>query len=196
MEPDELTALLDWDLAVKIGEEKRTNRIHRLFYSPDDQQCFVAIQDEKTQTIVTILPVDYYQTLAAVIPQMLMEEAQRLVSCHANVKSRESVSPAGDPAVAPSVPGSFKISGTFMNLDRKPRSVNLGSWPSQTYKASISRLLQDTRFFEVMQRKLREKMRPEEYVAGLAIRLGKKGEAVWVSVEDDGSELFRPLAKA
>ena len=62
MEPDEVAELLDWDLAVRIGEEKGTNRIHRLFYSREDFQCFIAVQDEKSRTIVTILPVDYYET--------------------------------------------------------------------------------------------------------------------------------------
>ena len=44
MEPGEVADQLDWDLAINIGEEKGTRRIHRLFYSPEDAQCFVAIQ--------------------------------------------------------------------------------------------------------------------------------------------------------
>ena len=80
-EPDEIADQLDWDLAVNIGGEKGTKRIYRLFFSREDHQCFVAIQDEKTRTVVTILPVDYFERIAYRIPQPFLIEAEQLVSC-------------------------------------------------------------------------------------------------------------------
>jgi len=50
MSEEEVGDLLGYNLAVKIAEEKDTNRVHLLFYSPNDFQCFVAVQDVQTKT--------------------------------------------------------------------------------------------------------------------------------------------------
>lgn len=194
MEPDEVVDLLDWGLAVKIGEEKGTRRIHRLFYSHDDHQCFIAIQDEKTRTIVTILPVDYYATLAWKIPKPSFEEAEKLVSCGTDAKPKTAATLDKDSTIGQAARRSFKITGTLMNLQKRPRFVNLGSWPAEAYDGLTSQLLQDTRFLQEMQSKLHVKRQPDEYVVGLVIRLGRKGEDVWVAVEDDGTEQVCPMS--
>lgn len=196
MELDEVADLLDWDLAVKIGDEKGTRRIHRLFYSQDDHQCFIAIQDEKTKTVVTILPVDYYETLVAKIPQPSLQEAERLVSCPPEAKPKKVATAPADVPDKPKVPRSFKINGTFMNPQRGPRTVNLGSWPAENHGGSIARLLQDAQFFAAVRNNLNGKIMPEEYLVGLIIRLGKRGEEVWVNIEDEGSEPIRLPAEA
>lgn len=41
---------------ITISIEPGTNRHHQLFYSENDGKCFVAVQDIKTNEIVTILP--------------------------------------------------------------------------------------------------------------------------------------------
>ena len=189
MEPDEVSDLIDWGLAVEIGEEKGTRRIHRLFYSHDDSQCFVAIQDEKTKTVITILPVDYYENLASKIPGSFLDEAQQLVSCNSGLGAE--ISPAANitAAAASPAPFVFKIGGTVMNMQGKPRTFNLGSWPATGYEGSTARLLLDARFFKEMQNKINLKMRPHEYLVGLIIRHGSRGKAVWVDVESDGREI-------
>lgn len=195
MEPYEIADLLDWNLALTIGEEKGTRRIHRLFYSHDDYQCFVAIQDDKTKTVVTLLPVDYYETLVAKVSQTCLDGAKRLVSDKPEVERTpavvaEDVS-TGDETEE--VPNSFKVAGTFMNLQRKPRTVNLGSWPTAPYVGSFAKLLQDAEFFVQMQIKLTARIQPEEYLTGLLIRLGKKGKPVWVDINDDCLGEITPL---
>jgi hypothetical protein len=60
----EIADILDWDLAVDIGVDNGTNRVHRLFYSSLDGICFVAIQDSKTKAVVTILPLDYHENIS------------------------------------------------------------------------------------------------------------------------------------
>jgi hypothetical protein len=194
MEPDEVADILDWDLVVKIGEEKGTRRIHRLFYSQDDYQCFVAIQDEKTKTVVTILPVDYYETLAWKIPRSSLGEAERLVSSQPEKANKQTVAALSDSTkeAIPKLPSSFKISGTLINVHLKPRTMNLGSWPAAAYAGSIAKLLQDVQFFQQIQSRLTPKKQPDEYLVGLAIRLGKNGEIVWVDMEDDGLAQISP----
>lgn len=41
-----------------LGNDK--HRLHKLFYSQPDDECFIAVQDENTDEIITILPVDYH----------------------------------------------------------------------------------------------------------------------------------------
>ena len=80
MPEEDIALLLDHGLAVKISEEKKTNRVHLLFYSADDFQCFVAIYDNQTKTVITLLPVDYYELLNHKIAPVFVEEAKLKVS--------------------------------------------------------------------------------------------------------------------
>lgn len=188
MDLDEVASLLDWDLAIKIGDEKRTHRIHRLFYSREDHQCFIAIQDEKTKTVVTILPVDYYEALAAKIPVSLLTEAEQLVSCPAPSQPQAVVDAPGD-SPTEHVFLVFRLRGTFMNMNGRPRTAGLGSWPAENYKGSVARLLQDAAFYQEIRIRVGAKMQMDEYLAEIMIRMGNNGEAVWLNVEDDGSAL-------
>jgi hypothetical protein len=54
----EVSSLIQENKAIPIGQEKR--RIHYLLFSQPDQECFVAVLDEKTREIITILPIDYH----------------------------------------------------------------------------------------------------------------------------------------
>lgn len=54
----EVVELLNRGLFVTVAIEPGTNRYHRLFFSKEDRMCFVAVQDVKTNELVTILPVN------------------------------------------------------------------------------------------------------------------------------------------
>lgn len=45
MDDGDVVAILDHDLAVLVGT--RAGRLHRLFFGPTGEQCFVAIQDQE-----------------------------------------------------------------------------------------------------------------------------------------------------
>ena len=57
MSHGELQELLDANLCVPTGREGE--KIHRLFYSKFDNYYFVAVQDERTDEVITVLPIDY-----------------------------------------------------------------------------------------------------------------------------------------
>ena len=181
MEPSDVAALLDWDLAVRVGEEKGTNRVHRLFYSHDDDQYFVCVQDERTSTIVTILPVDYYESMNWRIPISLLDEARSKVSSQASAslapKSREDAVRLASHKLAESldapkvsgIPIVFRISGVYLDEQNRQKSVNLSSWPSEEYGRSVARLLQDDRFFAEMWSRFLTKKGTEVHFVGLTI---------------------------
>ena len=56
---EDIARILDQKLALNTGRKPGLNRNHLLFYSIPDDDFFVAIQDELTGTIVTVLPLDY-----------------------------------------------------------------------------------------------------------------------------------------
>lgn len=53
---EELCRILNDDLVVLVGQESGTHRIHKLFYSIYDKTYYVAVQDEETGGVITILP--------------------------------------------------------------------------------------------------------------------------------------------
>lgn len=190
LESSEVADLLDRDLAVKIGEEKGTRRIHRLFYSHEDRQCFIAIQDEKYRTVVTILPVDYYENLAHKIPPSLLAEAEQMISESTKPEPQaETAAPRAKAGTEQQKATVFKIRGMAMNMQRKPRTFNLGSWPIANHDGSPTRLIQDREFTAEILKRANEKKMPDEYLVGFVIRLGNHGEEFWLAVNEDENGL-------
>lgn len=52
--------VIEKNLCILIGEERGTPRRHYLFYSHEDDCCFVAVIDDQTKEIITVLPTDYH----------------------------------------------------------------------------------------------------------------------------------------
>lgn len=77
----EVAAILDSGEAVPIGSETGSSRLHRLFYSIPDDTCFVAVQDERSGTVVTVLPVDYHERCSWAVTPPARREARSLAQC-------------------------------------------------------------------------------------------------------------------
>jgi hypothetical protein len=60
----ELLRLLDTNSFLSLGVEVGFNREHCLVYSSSKNEYFVAVQDQKMGTVVTVLTVGYHQTLS------------------------------------------------------------------------------------------------------------------------------------
>jgi hypothetical protein len=75
----DILQIIKWEKFVSIGMEKNTNREHRLFYSNPDSQCFVLIQDIKTNTVITILPLDYHESISWAVSLEFQKEAKELI---------------------------------------------------------------------------------------------------------------------
>jgi hypothetical protein len=55
----EIAHALDTDQYTPLGIAVRSDRKHLLFYSQFDDECFIAVRDEKTREVITILPTNY-----------------------------------------------------------------------------------------------------------------------------------------
>jgi len=49
---------------VSVGYRRAAGHWHRLFYSLPDEKYFVAIQDMRNGDVITVLPLEYHETLA------------------------------------------------------------------------------------------------------------------------------------
>jgi hypothetical protein len=62
--PQSLGLILDSEEFIVLGKEKDNNRLSKLFFSRGDDQFFIAIQDEKSRDVVTILTIEYWHNLS------------------------------------------------------------------------------------------------------------------------------------
>lgn len=189
MTHNELAELLDADLVVNVGQEPKSNRVHKLFYSIKDNICFVAIQDVKTGTVITVLPVDYHETICWAVSLDAVSQARRLVT---REESRpESIKVLKTNATV------FRIAGYFLDDQGKYlKSVGLGSWPCFPYHYSVEALIEDYQFLNYLVGRIKGRL---EYIKEfgfmdmqkIAVCIGKHGVPVFFST----SELIESYAK-
>lgn len=171
LDPGEVADILDWDLAINIGTQG--GRVHRLFFSAPDGMCFVAIQDLKRGEVVTVLPIDYHETVAWRVSTDAQEAAKSLVVPAARTK----------PSTVTEGPSAFRLSAYVFKPSGGIRSVSLGSWPASPYNGHIERLLEDDEFFREVGDRLASRGIPEPAIDSLHVRLGGKGTPVQFSLE-------------
>jgi TATA-box binding protein (TBP) (component of TFIID and TFIIIB) len=176
----ELANILNYDLAVDIGTESGTNRIHRLFYSCPDHACFVAIQDSKSGVVVTVLPIDYHENISWSISQDSQIQAKNLLGAN----NFEEIS---NLPVIQTTATTFKITGYVEDeFGKLLKILSLGSWPCEPYEYRIENLIEDGDFLEELNMRIEKKMKREGYNPNLLqtvyVKLGNKGDPVLISL--------------
>jgi len=186
MSPEILMAVINHDLAINIGQESKSNRVHKLFYSHRDQMCFVAIQDIKTGTIITLLPIDYHNNIAWIVSLESQNQAKRLMIQGHNL----SVSDV--PQVTKETPNLalvFKISAKMTDdYGRYKKKINVGTWPCQPYSYDADYLIKDKTFIRFLVNKMKEKLAKlndeESFVNMIAIKTGNRGKETLYPIKD------------
>jgi hypothetical protein len=179
---DELVPILNYGFYINIGEEPKTNRVHKLFYSKIDEMCFVVIQDNVTGYVITILPIDYHENISWKVSIGSQLEAKYLIVG----KDETPVEPLITSEV--NIP-LFKISGYIVDeFKNYYKSINLSSWPSEPYACSIDLLIKDDDFVEALNTRIQEKLSIFEssslFLETIVIRLGNKGDPASFSKSD------------
>lgn len=178
LSPSEVADLLDYDLAVNVGIECGTSRVHRLFFSTPDRMCFVAVQDESTGEVVTILPIDYHETIGWKVSSNAMAEAKKMVFPEAADVALEPVTCSEDIACSTV----FRIMTYVQCPDGRVQSLNLGSWPSKPYDGRIASLLEDDIFFMAIEERAISKGWRASDLDHVYVRAGNKGKPVQISL--------------
>jgi len=172
---EEISRILDLKLALNTGRKPGLNRSHLLFYSHEDNDFFVAIQDDLTGTVVTILPLDYHANLAWSISP---EECSKAKELFFSVPQEEVKSHKKFDAVQ------FVISIHYLDDNGKQKTKVLKKISSQPYNNKIKNLLTDESFFTKLDMFITEHGLDARQVFGISIRLGSHGVPVFVDLQE------------
>lgn len=183
--------IMDSPKAILIGQEKRGNIIHKLFWSKPDSQWFVAIQDRSTGEIITILsrcssrwPIsDDTLTRArdlAFNGGQLVEDDSTLME---RVFPKKIVQPEKKRGVSTQMPAStLQIKARIKCPNDQTWFIGLKSLPCDEYGSDPEVASKNPKFIEIVRRQLNEKLGPDKVCEKLSIRLGQVGEKFEFSV--------------
>lgn len=185
MSAETVCELLDADIVVNTGGEISSNRYHKIFYSPLNKMCFVAVQDCKTGHIVTVLPIDYHQNTAWVISYDAQLMAKEIMSDYLQEKEAQKARRLKKQLekinqIRGRLP--FRIYGYLEDdvrniIDR----TFICSWKDETLCADLGNLIEDDRFITYLFERLNKKrtllnLNSNISIKRLSMQLGSKGE--------------------
>ena len=169
---DDIAKILDYGLFLPIGsEEGAKEKVHKLFFSKMDNEWFVAVQDEKNDEVITVLPIDYHNRWQISLEALM--EAKRLVT-PADI-AEEDPGPTRETA-----PGIVQITVTSKKSNGESRHFTLckfsfGDWgPIPNYVRPKNA--------HIIRKKLRESLAIDEYWDMLYAIMGKNGQKVQINL--------------
>ena len=174
LDPDEVINILDTGKSLPVGKESGSERVHRLFFSEADNTWFVAVQDEKTAEVVTVIPLGPYHRFT--IPYETLDKAKHLIVA-------KPVSKAAPVTTLQRTSKVYKFTAYFEHRESgKRRLFNLGSVPSENWD-SISQMQKDASVQSLIKEKIKNALLVGEYCTGVIVRHGKDGEIISFDME-------------
>jgi hypothetical protein len=192
MSAEVLCGILDDDLVVTTGGESHSNRYHKVFYSPLNKMCFVAVQDCKTGHIITVLPMDYHQNKAWVISDDAQMMAKDIMHGHLKDKEEQKARQEFEKFQRiKQIQGrlAFRIYGYLEDevkniIDR----TFICSWKDESLRADLGNLIEDDKFLAYLFDRLHKKRTSLEVNSNISIKrlsmqLGSKGEKTLFNIK-------------
>ena len=176
LSPAEVAALLDYELAIPVGSRGRT--VHRLFFSPPDKQCFVAVQDVENAAVLTVLPLDFHESCAWPVSAAAQEEAKE------RLRNRPALSAEDELVQGSDLPSVFRVGCYFRDGQGVLRPAHLGSIPAQPFEYQVNRLLESDVTLDKVQRRILTKRRLGEAMVKVYARLGKRGPVTMIDLRE------------
>lgn len=170
---EEIARMLDRKLALNTGRKPGFNRNHLLFYSVPDDDFYVAIQDELTGTVVTILPLDYHANLAWKITPEDCTKAKEL-SINATVEHVQTQS-----TYSPTV---FIVRAHFLDGEGKQKTKVIQKISSASYENDVNRLLSDQTVFSKFNLFAAKIGIDPKKIFGITICLGNNGTPIIIDL--------------
>ena len=171
---EDIARILDRKLTLNIGRKPGFNRRHLLFYSALDDEFYVAIQDELTGTVVTVLTLEYHANLAWSVS---LEECARVKNIYLSTLEDK-------PKLLTIKPSVFIISGHFLDHAGYQKTKVIRKISSEPYENNAKKLLSDREFFSKLNVFATEKQIDATKMFGISIRLGIKGPPMTVCLHD------------
>lgn len=172
---EEIARILDRGLVVNTGRKPGLNRNHLVFYSVPDDDFFVAIQDELTGTVVTILPLEYQANLAwQVSDEDCVKAREILLSALKEESTQQTISAST----------LFMVSGHFIDSEGNQKTKVILKTASASYQNDIKAFLSDDLLFSKLNELAESKGINARQMFGISIRLGNRGAPILIDLRD------------
>lgn len=182
----EVADLLDRNVYVDSGHVPGFSRHHMVFYSPMDQMCFVAIQDIRSGTVVTILPLTYQARLTWTISAEACERAKVLYEQDASLAAKRATERDEQKklAIAKKITGerSFIVSMHYVDIDGHFKTRKLMSIRAAAYDFEVENLLNDKKLPDFLQNRFEQINVQATCIDSLTIRIGKSAQSVVINL--------------
>lgn len=162
----EIASLLDKGRYVDIGRKPGFHRHHLVFYSKKDDCCFVAIRDENSGTVVTVLPLNYQANLAWPVRAEDESYARTLATRGPSARTLH------EKGSAKKKPKRFHVGAQYMDSQGDRHTQFLASFPSGLYRGDHEVLLQDIGVQERLDSALSSACVNPRAILSLVVRLG------------------------
>ena len=169
---EEIAEILDRRLVINTGRKPGFNKNHLLFYSHRDRCCFVAIQDELTGTVITILPLDYHENLAWKVSE---------IDCQKAMDTFLSAPPVVRQAPS-ELPKVFVISGHFLDEAGRQKTKVLLKLSCVPYENDLRNFLADENVFRRIAELALKKRIPAKRMFSITVRHGNDGAPIVIDL--------------
>ena len=180
----EVARILDSGETIPLMQEPGTHRLHLLFYSKADEQCFVAIQDQRDGTVVTILPPDFvnrYRVSLEVISDLMNPRS---------VVPRNSLSTKIDHSVSCYIFLLYFRSKNSETRRRQKIRIAVSDFPADISLPGL--LLDDPRSRSRIAMEVQRHIQPWEILDGVSVRAKRLSpEPLDISKFDPGAITFQ-----
>lgn len=170
-----LRKILDTKSYISIGLESCFDREHCLFYSKSDDDYFVAVQDAKTGSVITVLPIDYQITLERKIDQKFYWKIDNELLRRAEVISKYNIS---QETMVPKI--SLKV--RYLDRENKIKIETVKKFSAEKYDYNPNILIENQKKINNLLNRWIKRKNIEE-VVDVFLTSGRKASPVFVSQE-------------
>lgn len=174
--PESFVDLLEKKIFINVGKVPGFNREHLLFYSPDDDDFFVAVRDNLTGTVVTILPLDFHENLAWQIKPDDCDKAKSLFLGKVGRDNQQAIN---------AIPKVFIVSVHYRDENWSQKTKQVLKLDSSKYSNQLSELFKDPDFYILLDDASEKKGLSSKYILGISVRHGNKGSPIMIDLHCD-----------
>jgi hypothetical protein len=175
---EEIASIIDRGLAVNTGRKPGFNRSHLVFYSIPDDDFFVAIQDDLTGKVVTILTLAYQENLAWRITEQDCTKARDLL-CAAEKAGHDQVPHYDKNHQSPT---RFIVSGHFYTAAGVQQTKTIKKIKSALFHDDIKEFIANSPIFDNLDALAAKNGIDAKSMFGITVRHGGHGVPIPIDV--------------
>ena len=167
-----ITYILEEKIYINLGMVPGFNKAYLLFYSPADQNYFVAIQDLLNGTVVTILPIDFYINTVKKITEKDLKKVKDLFIERESIKKEEAPNPLGKKS------SHIFVSTQYLDKDNQQKSKQIFDLKIlvNNYGSTIDEIIRNEMFYKDFFAKTNSLGIDKDKIFSIALRQGQASQ--------------------